>query len=227
MTYAHRSATPISTHDTTRIDDTRIKAVRPLITPALLQEWLPTPLAAQTLVENSRAARIQVGEDIADKAGRTTFKGVRLDIVLTDSMPVAALVPKPVVYPVDVAKKGVNGQVVLIVDVATDGSVSAMKVDRSAGDERLDAAALEEVKQWKFKPMVKNGKPVQSQVRVPIEFEMDGNRDAPLPAKEARSALAGEATGRASRAATSSSYHELMTSISASWQPPKPVEDDC
>lgn len=51
MTYAHRSATPISTHDTTRIDDTRIKAVRPLITPALLQEWLPTPLATQTLVE--------------------------------------------------------------------------------------------------------------------------------------------------------------------------------
>ena len=38
MTHAHRSATPISTHDTTRIDDTRIKAVRPLITPALLQE---------------------------------------------------------------------------------------------------------------------------------------------------------------------------------------------
>src|SRR5690606_7586541 len=32
-----------STHDTTRIDDLRIKAVRPLITPALLQEWLPTP----------------------------------------------------------------------------------------------------------------------------------------------------------------------------------------
>ena len=49
MTHAHRSATPISTHDTTRIDDTRIKAVRPLITPALLQEWLPTPDAALTL----------------------------------------------------------------------------------------------------------------------------------------------------------------------------------
>ncbi|HRL68178.1 MAG TPA: 3-deoxy-7-phosphoheptulonate synthase, partial [Ottowia sp.] len=32
-----------STHDTTRIDDTRIGAVRPLITPALLQEWQPAP----------------------------------------------------------------------------------------------------------------------------------------------------------------------------------------
>ena len=65
MTHAHRSATPISTHDTTRIDDTRIKAVRPLITPALLQEWLPTPDAALTLVETSRAAisRVLHGQD--------------------------------------------------------------------------------------------------------------------------------------------------------------------
>jgi 3-deoxy-7-phosphoheptulonate synthase len=48
------------THDTTRIDDTRIDAVRPLITPALLQEWLPAPEAAEALVEASRAAISQV-----------------------------------------------------------------------------------------------------------------------------------------------------------------------
>ena len=65
MTHAHRSATPVSTHDTTRIDDTRIRAVRPLVTPALLQEWMPAPDAAQALVETSRAAisRILQGED--------------------------------------------------------------------------------------------------------------------------------------------------------------------
>ena len=45
-----------TTHDATRIDDTRIKAVRPLITPALLQEWLPAPEAVQALVESSRRA---------------------------------------------------------------------------------------------------------------------------------------------------------------------------
>src|SRR3990167_8108722 len=56
MTHAHRSANPISTHDTTRIDDTRIKAVRPLITPALLQEWLPAPDAALARVESCSAA---------------------------------------------------------------------------------------------------------------------------------------------------------------------------
>ncbi|MBH1964088.1 MAG: 3-deoxy-7-phosphoheptulonate synthase [Comamonadaceae bacterium] len=56
---------PESTHDTTRIDDTRIGAVRPLITPALLLEDLPTPDAAQALVEQSRAAisRVLHGAD--------------------------------------------------------------------------------------------------------------------------------------------------------------------
>ena len=59
-THVHAAAKPPSTHDTTRIDDTRIGAVRPLITPALLNEWLPTPPAAQALVERSRAALSRV-----------------------------------------------------------------------------------------------------------------------------------------------------------------------
>ena len=56
---------PVSTHDTTRIDDTRIKSVRPLITPAHPAEWLPPPEAAQRLVESSRAAisRVLHGQD--------------------------------------------------------------------------------------------------------------------------------------------------------------------
>ena len=47
---------PLRTHDTTRIDDVRIKAVRPLVTPALLEEKLPVPEAALSLVESSRLA---------------------------------------------------------------------------------------------------------------------------------------------------------------------------
>ena len=60
-----RSATPLSTHDTTRTDDIRIGAVRPLITPALLEDWLPVPVATLALVEHSRAAisRVLHGSD--------------------------------------------------------------------------------------------------------------------------------------------------------------------
>jgi 3-deoxy-7-phosphoheptulonate synthase len=44
-----------STQDTTRIDDVRIGAVRPLISPALLQDELPVPAATLALVEEARA----------------------------------------------------------------------------------------------------------------------------------------------------------------------------
>ena len=48
-----------ATQDTTRIDDVRIGAVRPLISPALLQDELPVPPAVQTLVET---VRTQIGD---------------------------------------------------------------------------------------------------------------------------------------------------------------------
>ncbi|AOB27193.1 MULTISPECIES: 3-deoxy-7-phosphoheptulonate synthase [Bordetella] len=44
-----------ATQDTTRIDDVRIGAVRPLISPALLQDELPVSAPLQALVEDSRA----------------------------------------------------------------------------------------------------------------------------------------------------------------------------
>ncbi len=44
----------LTTHDTTRIDDTRIGAVRPLMTPALLQERQPLGDTAAQFVEQHR-----------------------------------------------------------------------------------------------------------------------------------------------------------------------------
>ena len=63
--HAHVDAEPAFTQDTTRIDDVRIRAVRPLLTPALLLEALPGSAAAHDLVEGSRAAisRVLHGQD--------------------------------------------------------------------------------------------------------------------------------------------------------------------
>ncbi|WP_372657538.1 3-deoxy-7-phosphoheptulonate synthase [Hydrogenophaga sp.] len=65
MPHRLHSAQPLRTLDTTRVDDIRIGAVRPLITPALLQEWLPAPESAQALVHSSREAisRVLHGQD--------------------------------------------------------------------------------------------------------------------------------------------------------------------
>ena len=55
----------LSTQDKTRIDDTRIASVRPLMTPALLEERWPASAQHLALVEQSRQAISQVlqGQD--------------------------------------------------------------------------------------------------------------------------------------------------------------------
>ena len=51
---------PDATQDTTRIDDVRIGAVRPLISPALLQDELPVP------ADGADAGREDAAREIAD-----------------------------------------------------------------------------------------------------------------------------------------------------------------
>jgi 3-deoxy-7-phosphoheptulonate synthase len=56
---------PPATVDTTKVDDVRIGAVRPLISPALLLDEWPMPEAAEALVERARAAiaAVLAGQD--------------------------------------------------------------------------------------------------------------------------------------------------------------------
>ena len=60
------AATP-ATEDATRVDDLRIGAVRPLISPALLLDELPMPAAAQALVREARAAVAAVLDGADDR----------------------------------------------------------------------------------------------------------------------------------------------------------------
>ncbi|MGC9162089.1 MAG: 3-deoxy-7-phosphoheptulonate synthase [Thiomonas sp.] len=55
-THDHEAGSADATLDTTRIDDTRIRAVRALVSPALLLEELPIDAEVEALVARSRAA---------------------------------------------------------------------------------------------------------------------------------------------------------------------------
>ncbi len=85
-------------------------------------------------------------------------------------------VPAPT-YPKDAIEQNIEGIVVLVVDVAVDGSASNAVVERGEPAGVFDAAALEAVKKWTFSPAMKDGKAVAGQVRVPIEFTLAGEPD--------------------------------------------------
>ena len=58
-----------------------------------------------------------------------------------------------------------------MVIVATDGTTSHVRVISGLGM-GLDEKAIEAVKTWKFRPAMKDGKPVATQIAVVIEFKL-------------------------------------------------------
>lgn len=80
--------------------------------------------------------------------------------------------PKPT-YPRLSKRMGEQGEVRLRVLVAVDGRVASVQLSRSSGYDRLDEAALESVKQWRFKPATQGGEPLETWVEVPVKFVLE------------------------------------------------------
>jgi TonB family protein len=138
-------------------------------------------------------------------------------------VPVRGVSMSPPAYPKDAVDQKLGGKVILIVDVAADGSVSNVIVERAEPAGVFDASALVAVRKWKFTPAMKNGKAVASRVRVPVEFRPDGDPDAAKGAAPVVPAKVAMASG----ANQWSSYDKMVRSFSASWQPPAPATEGC
>lgn len=79
--------------------------------------------------------------------------------------------PQPF-YPREARKKGYEGEVVLRVEVLSNGQVGEIEVRRSSGHEILDRSAMTAVKQWKFIPAKKDESPVPAWVNIPVTFQL-------------------------------------------------------
>lgn len=78
----------------------------------------------------------------------------------------------PPVYPSQARRNGMEGAVILSVEVLPDGAVGDLRVKRTSGHPILDSAAIEAVKAWRFHPATRLGKPVTSRVEIPVRFSL-------------------------------------------------------
>jgi TonB family protein len=74
-------------------------------------------------------------------------------------------------YSEEARKAKYQGTVVLACIVGADGRPRSLRVERSLGM-GLDDKALEAVKEWKFRPAEKDGKPVAVAVNVEVQFRL-------------------------------------------------------
>lgn len=76
-------------------------------------------------------------------------------------------------YPPLSRKMGEEGKVILRVLVSAQGSADSVEVKTTSGSQRLDDAAVNTVKQWKFIPAKRGDSAVPSAVLVPIIFKLE------------------------------------------------------
>jgi len=124
------------------------------------------------------AALKQLGGDIysTSNTGKAAGDDRPFEFVPYEDPPVP-INPVPPEFPEFAKKTGIQGTVVLEVDVYRDGTLGKVKVLKSllGGPGGLDESAINAVKKWKFQPGKSGGKAVDTTVIIPIEFNLTRN----------------------------------------------------
>jgi protein TonB len=76
-------------------------------------------------------------------------------------------------YPQMSRRLGEQGAVVLRVMISPDGRAGEIQLSKSSGYARLDRAAIEAVREWRFVPALKGGRPVAAWYEWRWEFRLE------------------------------------------------------
>ena len=75
-------------------------------------------------------------------------------------------------YPPLARQARIQGQVILRAVISKDGSIQNLRL--ISGHPMLAPAAIEAVKQWKYKPYILNGEPVEVETQITVNFTLAG-----------------------------------------------------
>lgn len=104
-----------------------------------------------------------------EKKNENIKKSKPTTFIAADSKPYFLENSKPV-YPTSARKRGMQGIVLLLVDITSEGLVSNIVVLKSSGFKVLDRSAVKSVNDWRFIPAKNGEKNVTSQLEIPIKF---------------------------------------------------------
>ena len=76
-------------------------------------------------------------------------------------------------YPWQARRMGIEGRVVLHVEILQSGGAGRIEIRQSSGHDMLDQAAIKAVTGWRFAPARISGAPITAWADVPIRFKLD------------------------------------------------------
>jgi len=101
------------------------------------------------------------------QTGPTKPTKLRVSSGVAEGLKTHDVAPK---YPKEAKEKGIQGDVLLQATIDTKGNVVNLRV--AQGDPILADAAVKAVKQWRYRPYVLNGDPVEVETTVRIQFHL-------------------------------------------------------
>ena len=111
----------------------------------------------------------ELAKTVVQRSPMSNFRGVQVfDISKLDQTPVPKYQAKPQ-YPFEMRRAGIGGEVTVDFIIDTNGDVQNAYASKSSQRE-FEAAAVQAVSKWKFRPGRKGGKDVITHMVVPIVF---------------------------------------------------------
>jgi protein TonB len=111
---------------------------------------------------------INVVKDLSAAEPKMATQKVSVSSGVAQGMLVHRVAPQ---YPAQAKQARLQGTVVLQAVIGKDGSVTSVHALR--GNPVLTQAAIDAVKQWRYKPYALNGEPVEADTQISVTFSPD------------------------------------------------------
>lgn len=139
------------------------EAVRPL---AISQPRLQPVTIKAPIPQLALNPQITLGPAIAPPGP------VRFQMSEVDSLPMATARIPPI-YPYSAKRRGIQGQVAVRFLVDARGRVSHLRITSSQPPGIFDEAVMRALGRWRFRPGIKDGRPVDTWVSTTIKFKLE------------------------------------------------------
>jgi protein TonB len=151
-------------------------ALKPATAPIVMKKGAASPSqtnAADTPAPNVMVAATSAGGSLPNLIGDPgpSAKPVLQTLNVSQGVSQGLLIKKvQPTYPSNALHMHVEGAVQLLATIGKSGNISAVKT--LSGEPLLAKAALDAVKQWKYKPYYLNGEPVEIQTQITVNFKL-------------------------------------------------------
>jgi periplasmic protein TonB len=143
--------------------------IDPIIEHRIFVPHIPTPTTSPT--EESTAPRQTTDTPVDPRPIVRTGPVRRAPVEVLPEIDPRRGLSEPL-YPAMLIRQGVEGTVILSVQVLENGHVGEVRIDQSSGNRRLDESAVHEARRWKLVPGTRDGVPVVFWKQIPITFRI-------------------------------------------------------